>query len=43
MAYGYSYKNDISHEIRMTKPVFKGTSRFFILKSNTMQNMEMSQ
>lgn len=43
VAYGYSYKNDISYEIRMTKPVFRGNSRFFILKSNTMQNMEMSQ
>jgi len=39
----FPYKGDIINEIKNTKKVFKGHTRFFILKSNTMQNMEMSQ
>lgn len=35
-AYGYSYKGDILNEIKNAKIIFKGNTKFFILKSNTI-------
>lgn len=43
ISYGFSYKGNVHEEICNTKPLFKGQTRFFILKSNSMQNLTLSQ
>jgi hypothetical protein len=40
--YGFSYKSEIFSQVSSTPMVFKGTSRYFILKSNTHENLQMS-